>query len=483
MKKTPQTLLKIIPLLFFLIYGSWADAQQKAPVTKEKIALVHGSHREGKRQDETMKKWRGYGLGQFIHWGLYAIPGGEWNGKAYNGAAEWIRSWDGIPKSTYDSLIYKFNPVNFDAKAWAATAKQMGAKYVTITTKHHDGFCLWPSKYTNYTVANSPWKKDIMKPLVDAYDAAGIDVILYFSVMDWNHPGWRYDIKTEADSIAFEGFKQFTRNQLIELLTLYPTAKGLWFDGTWDKSWVKQAAFADELEQEMRKLRPGLIIGSRFRADEYGKRHFDSNGVLMGDYEQGWERKLPEKIEDVHGNDWDCVMTVPENQWGYNKAWKGHIKTAFELIEMTAKSVSLGGNFVLNFGPQGDGAIRKEELQLAREIGDWMKVNNEAIYNCDYAGLDKQDWGYFTKKTGSNKINMIVFNTPINGKYRVKLPAKLGIENATLLANPGVKLKVEEVKANEYFIEYNNANAKQPFVITFQTSEKKSNQNYEKAKT
>lgn len=322
-----------------------------------------------------------------------------------------------------------------------------------------------------------------MKPLVDAYDAAGIDVILYFSVMDWNHPGWRYDIKTEADIIAFEGFKQFTRNQLIELLTLYPTAKGLWFDGTWDKSWVKQAAFADELEQEMRKLRPGLIIGSRFRADEYGKRHFDSNGVLMGDYEQGWERKLPEKIEDVHGNDWDCVMTVPENQWGYNKAWKGHIKTAFELIEMTAKSVSLGGNFVLNFGPQGDGAIRKEELQLAREIGDWMKVNNEAIYNCDYAGLDKQDWGYFTKKTGSNKINMIVFNTPINGKYRVKLPAKLGIENATLLANPGVKLKVEEVKANEYFIEYNNANAKQPFVITFQTSEKKSNQNYEKAKT
>jgi alpha-L-fucosidase len=478
---------RILLTLTLIGAGLWfSDVQAQGTIAPaNKIELKHGSHRIGKRTDEVMQKWRGYGLGQFIHWGLYAIPGGEWNGKQYNGAAEWIRSWNGIPKSTYDSLIYKFNPVNFNATEWAQTAKQMGAKYVTITTKHHDGFCLWPSKYTAYTVANAPWKKDIMKPLVDAYDKAGIDVILYFSVMDWNHPGWRYDIKTKEDSIAFEGFKQFTRNQLLELLTLYPTAKGLWFDGTWDKSWVKQAAFADELETEMRKLRPGLIIGSRFRADENGKRHFDSNNVLMGDYEQGWERKLPNKIEDVHENDWDCVMTVPENQWGYNKAWKGHIKTVNELLEMTAKSVSLGGNFVLNFGPQGDGAIRKEEKQLAAGIGSWMKINAEAIYNCEYAGLDKQDWGYFTRKTESNKLYMVVFNEPLSGAYRIKLPAKMGIVKAYSLTKPTETLTKEEINSNEYFIHYKRPTGNQPFVIVVETTNATGNSNnvYDKAKT
>ncbi|WGQ08785.1 alpha-L-fucosidase [Pedobacter gandavensis] len=457
-------------------------AQQTSP--KEKINLLHGSHREGKRTDAAMEKWRGYGLGQFIHWGLYAIPGGEWNGKAYNGAAEWIRSWNGIPNSTYDSLIYKFNPTAFDATAWAKSAKHMGAKYVTFTTKHHDGFCMWPSKYSKYTVANSPYKKDILKAVVEAYDKEGIDVILYFSVMDWSHPDWRYDIKTKEDSIAFERFKKFTRNQLLELLTNYPKAKGLWFDGTWDKSWVKQAAFADELETEMRKLRPGLIIGSRFRADENGKRHFDSNGLLMGDYEQGWERKIPNKIEDVHGNDWDCVMTVPENQWGYNSAWNGHIKTTNELLEMTAKCVSLGGNFVLNFGPQGDGAIRKEVLTLATQIGDWMKVNQEAIYNCGYAAYDKQDWGYFTKKNGSDQIYMLVFNLPVSGALRVKTPAKTTISKAYLLADAQETFLPEEISSNEYFLHLKKSAHQQPFVIVLETAKQEDNKGtkYEKAK-
>lgn len=458
------------------------SAQQNGK--NEKITLLHGAHRVGKRTDATMEKWRGYGLGQFIHWGLYAIPGGAWNGKQYNGAAEWIRSWNGIPKSTYDSLNYSFNPTAFDAKAWAKTAKQMGARYVTFTTKHHDGFCLWPSKYTKYTVKNSPYKKDIVKAVVDAYGQEGIDVILYFSVMDWNHPDWRYDLKTKEDSIAFERFKKFTRNQLIELLTNYPTVKGLWFDGTWDKSWVKQAAFADELETEMRQLRPGLIIGSRFRADENGKRHFDSNGVLMGDYEQGWERKIPAKIEDVHGNDWDCVMTVPENQWGYNAAWNGHIKTGMELIEMTARCVSLGGNFVLNFGPKGDGAIRQEEIKLAEEIGDWMKINQEAIYNCEYAGFDKQDWGYFTRKTGTDKVYMVVFNVPLSGALRIKTPQKVGIKKAYMLADAQESFAPEEISADEYFLHLKKTTPTKPFVIVLETLKagRDSGTKYEKAK-
>lgn len=473
-------------LLFLLaaLPGAFQPAiAQKTTHKNTNIALEHGAHRIGKRTDEAMAVWRNYGLGQFIHWGLYAIPGGQWNGKNYRGAAEWIRAWGEMPDAAYDSLIYKFNPVNFDAENWAAIAKEMGARYVIITTKHHDGFCLWPSKYTDYTVANSPWKKDIIGPLVEAYDKAGIDVYLYFSVMDWSRPGWRYDIKTASDSIAFEDFKIFTRNQLVELVTDYPSIKGLWFDGTWDESWKKQAEFADKLEQELRKLIPGLIIGSRFRPDDFGNRHFDANGNLIGDYEQGWERKLPENIEDVHGNDWDAIMTVPENQWGYDAAWDGHIKTANELIEMTAKAVSLNGNFVLNFGPKGDGTIRDEEKRLAREIGDWMAVNREAIYDCGYAGLKKQDWGYFTKNRKTGQIYMVVCNIPVSGALRVQLPENHSLDSASPLTRPEEPLRVEEIGRNEYFIHLKDKDADFPLVIELKYSAAESGDSYEKAKT
>jgi len=472
----------ILSFLFFTIISIPAKSQQPA-AQKDTFVLVHGAHRIGKRTDAAMQRWRGYGLGQFIHWGLYAIPGGEWNGKQYNGAAEWLRSWGEVRKSAYDSLIYQFNPIKFDATEWAKIAKQMGARYVTFTTKHHDGFCMWPSKYSNFTVAQSPYKKDIVKQVVDAYEKEGIDVYLYFSIMDWHNPDWRYDIKTTEDSIAFDRFKKYTRNQLIELLTRYPTIKGLWFDGTWDKSWVKQAAFADSLETEMRKIHPGIIIGSRFRADENGKRHFDSNGRLMGDYEQGWERKIPNKIEDVHGNDWDCVMTIPENQWGYNKAWKGHIKTPNELIEMLAKCVSLSGNFVLNFGPKGDGSIRKEEADIARQIGDWMKENSEAIYDCGYAGLPKQDWGYFTKKDSANKIYMIVCNVPVSDGLRVDAPKGLTIAKTYPLSDTSLQPTVEEIGNNSYFIHLKHKEHKKPFVIVLETKKEKSYNKYEDAKT
>jgi len=463
-----RVLLIISIVLSAFLFG---HAQQVNQPAKEFIPLKHGAHRIGKRTDTAMARWRAYGLGQFIHWGLYSIPAGEWNGKPYNGASEWIKSWNEVSKPGYDSLMYKFNPTKFDPDFWAKTAMQMGVKYVTITTKHHDGFCLWPSKYTAFNIAHTPYKKDLIGPLVKAYNRQGIDVILYFSVMDWHNPDWRYEIKTKDDSVAFERFKQFTRNQLIELLTKYPTAKGLWFDGTWDKSWASNGVFADELEQELRKLHPGLIIGSRFHADEYGKRHFDSNGNLMGDYEQGWERKIPNTIADVHGNDWECVMTVPENMWGYNKAWKGHIKTADELIEMLAKCVSLNGNFVLNFGPKPDGTIRPEEMSLANAIGGWMQENSQAIYNCGYAGYDKQDWGYYTqKRDDANKTYLIVCNVPVSEAIRIKLPAGKMIKKIYLLNRPAETFEPEQIVGNEYFIHLKREERTQPFVIVLETA-------------
>ncbi|MDR2999209.1 MAG: alpha-L-fucosidase, partial [Microbacterium sp.] len=240
-----------------------------------------------------MRRFRHYGLGQFIHFGLYSIPGNEWHGQRPSSLApEWIRAWSGpnAPEGwpeTYDRLNEVFDPTGLDAREWARQAKQMGARYVIFTTKHHDGFALWPSAHSDYTVAQSPCGRDLVGEVVDAYTAEGIDVFLYFSVLDWQHPGYTTAVPADdAGRTGWQGFLEYTRAQLLELLDRYPAAKGLWFDGTWDASWVASYEFTHRLEQELRERRPGLIIGSRFRNDEHGARHFDSNGRLLGDYEQ-----------------------------------------------------------------------------------------------------------------------------------------------------------------------------------------------------
>lgn len=408
---------------------------------RSSIPLEHGAHRVGVRTDAEMQRWREHGLGQFIHWGVYAIPGGQWNGKTTTYAAEWFRTSGLITKEEYDNLYKQFNPKKYNAKAWAKQAKQMGAKYLIFTTKHHDGFCLWPSKYSDYTIAKSPYKKDIVKEIVDAYTAEGIDVHLYFSIIDWSHPGYvsggninspdvrqlykegknHNPFKSDEEAQRYEDFKDFTRNQLLELLENYPKIKGLWFDGSWDVAWVKNAAWVDSLGMELREKHKDLIIGSRFRSDEYGYRHFDANGDLIDDYSQVYERNLPKSYAEVKGIDWDCVMTIPENQWGYHRDWSlSYVKNKFDLIEMIVQANAFGGNLVINFGPDGEGNIREEETVLAKEIGDWMTVNGEAVYGVTPSILEEHKWGISTQN-GDN-LYLTVFNKPMNNLIRVKVP-------------------------------------------------------------
>lgn len=446
------------------------QAEHEKVRTSKKVVLEYGPLYYGKRTDAAMEKWRDNRFGQFIHWGLYAIPGGIWEGKTYNYAAEFLKASAKISTEEWNGLRHQFAIEKFDAKEWAAMAKDLGVRYVCLTTKHHEGFCLWPSQYTDFDIESTPYKKDLLKEFVDAYDAAGIDVSLYYSVMDWHHPDWRYDIKNEQDEEAFERFKTFTQNQLVELLERYPTVKGLWFDGTWDKSWKKNGKFSYELEKLLKEKSPGLIINSRLRADDFGKRHFDSNGDLMGDIESGYERRLPdltnkELIKSVIGRDWECCMTVPENQWGYHKDWSiSHVKSSNELIEMLACCVSLNGNFLLNFGPTGDGDFRQEEKQLVAEIGPWMRANGQAIYGCGHAGLKKMDWGYYTRNDKTGKTYMIVCNVPVSGQLRVQLPNKQKIANASLLKDC-TALEIEKFDSDEFFVVLKDKTADQPFVI------------------
>ncbi len=472
---------KLLSILVFLIVftiGISAQNQSKTLPAELEIPLKYGADRLGKRSDAAMLKFRENRLGTFIHWGLYAIPGGEggeWKGKVYSGAAEWLKSWAKVPSDEWMKLMEQWNPEKFNAKAWAKMAKQMGVKYVKITTKHHEGFCLWPSKYTENTVANTPHKKDILGELVKAYNDEGIDVHFYFSVMDWSHPDYRYEIKSEEDEIAFNRFLTFTDNQLKELATRYPTVKDFWFDGTWDASIKKNGWWTAHVEKMLKDMLPGVTINSRLRADDFGKRHFDSNGHLMGDYESGYERRLPDPVTDLKVTrwDWEACMTVPENQWGYHKDWSlSYVKTTLEVLERIIHAVSRGGNMGVNSGPKADGDFRKEEKALSEEIGQWMKQNGECVYSCDYAGFPKQNWGYYTRK--GNTIYMVVFNVPYSGKLVVKTPRNLQIQGAATLSG-NQKVEVVETAGNEYNVSVPAKQPGEPFVIKLEVSEKKSN--------
>ena len=468
-KDMKQSLL-ITVLLTLLAVCASAQKQFSVLPADQEILLKYGADRLGKRQDEDMRRFRDNRLGAFIHWGLYAIPGGEWNGKVYSGAAEWLKSWAKVPSEEWLKLMEQWNPDKFDARAWARMAKRMGVRYVKITTKHHEGFCLWPSEYSDYTVARTPYGKDILGELVKAYNDEGIDVHFYFSVMDWSHPDYRHDIKSEEDAVAFERFLKFTDNQLKELATRYPTVKDFWFDGTWDASIKKNGWWTAHVERMLKEMLPGVTINSRLRADDYGKRHFDSNGHLMGDYESGYERRLPDPVKDlkVIKWDWEACMTIPENQWGYHKDWSlSYVKTPLEVLERIVHAVSMGGNMVVNFGPQPNGDFRPEEKELAEAIGKWMKDYGECVYGCDYAGWDKQAWGYYTRK--GKDVYMIVFNPPYSRHLTVKTPKGVKITNGILLK--GKELPVRETARNEYIVDMPAKDPSGPFVIKLQTVE------------
>nr|WP_204975472.1 alpha-L-fucosidase [Microbacterium esteraromaticum] len=384
-----------------------------------------------RRDDEAMRRFRRYGLGQFIHFGLYSILGNEYQGvSAAEGAAapEWIRAWRGpsAPEGwpdTYDRLNESFDPAELDAEAWARQAKRMGARYVIFTTKHHDGFALWPSEHSDYTVAHSPCERDLVGEVVDAYTAEGIDVFLYFSVLDWHHPGYIGSVPSDAaEKQGWQEFLDYTRAQLLELLDRYPAARGLWFDGTWDESWIASYEFTHRLERELRERRPGLIIGSRFRNDEHGARHFDSDGALLGDYEQGWERKLPESFEMLAGNDWDCAMTIGPNAWGYMRDTRGQYqKTADDLIDLLMRCRSMNGNLVVNFGPDGTGRMTEHESDVAEQLGAWVSANGEAVYDAGHVDLDRTGMGWLTG-TGE-RLFLTVINRPVNGVARLRFPS------------------------------------------------------------
>ncbi|WP_236652740.1 alpha-L-fucosidase [Chitinophaga vietnamensis] len=361
-------------LVALLIAGSLPSlhGQEKKKIGQETAA----------QKEKRMAWWTHDRFGMFIHWGLYALPARH----------EWVKHNERLTNEQYQTYFDLFNPNQFDPKAWAKQAKAAGMKYAVLTTKHHEGFCLFDSRYTDYKATNTPAKRDLVREFVDAFRAEGIKVGFYYSLIDWHHPDFTIDdvhpqrVDTDKGNTYAQlnkgrdmnKYRQYLRNQLTELLTQYGKIDILWLDFSYPGKYGKGKDDWDavNLLKMIRKLQPGIIVDNRLNLDEY---------------EDGADFLTPEQVKvaelaQYRGKTWETCQTF-SGSWGYYRdenSWK----STHELLELLIGSVSGGGNLILNVGPTARGNFDYRAQKALANIGEWMKGNSEAIYGCTFAPDD-----------------------------------------------------------------------------------------------
>ena len=371
-------------------------------------------------RDQRMKWWREARFGMFIHWGLYAIPAGTWNGQQIGGIGEWIMDRANIPVEDYEQLAKKFNPVKFDAAEWVRIAKDAGMKYMVITSKHHDGFCLFDSDATDYNVVDTaPYGKDLLMALSAECRKQGLKFCTYYSIMDWHHPAQyrgsekRYN-PTKVHPERKAEYLTFMKQQLKELLdTCDPEV--LWFDGEWPAWWLEEDG--REVYAYLRKLKPQLIINNRI-----GKGRKGMEGLNKGDQDYVGDFGTPEQqipATGLPGVDWESCMTMNAT-WGY-KSYDHNWKSAKTLIRNIIDIASKGGNYLLNVGPTAKGLIPAPSVERLGEIGRWMKANGESIYGTQASPFKRLAWGRCTAKAcgGDATLYLHIFDWPADGRLLV----------------------------------------------------------------
>ncbi|MGA3015158.1 MAG: alpha-L-fucosidase [Bacteroidales bacterium] len=361
------------------------------------------------QQGDRMQWWREARFGMFIHWGLYAVPAGEWEGKTDYG--EWIRNSAEIPIDTYDQFRGQFNPVKFNADEWVKMAKDAGVKYIVITSKHHDGFCMFDTKQTDFNIMNTPFHHDPMKDLADACHKYGVKFCFYYSIMDWHHPDYlprrSWEKARPINGADFRKYVQYMKAELKELLTNYGEISVLWFDGEWESTWNEK--LGKEIYTWCRSLQPNIIINNRVGAGRLDMEGLTREGAFGGDFGTP-EQQIP--ATGLPGTDWETCMTMNDH-WGYNKNDKD-FKPAKEMIRMLTDIASKGGNYLLNVGPTSLGQIPPESIDRLKSIGNWMRVNGESIYGTQASPFHSLAWGRCTRKEipGGVRLYLHVFNWP-----------------------------------------------------------------------
>ncbi|NLO82523.1 MAG: alpha-L-fucosidase [Clostridiales bacterium] len=365
-------------------------------------------------------------FGMFIHWGLYAIPA----------RGEWVRSHERLTIEDYQPFFEEFNPINYNPREWAALAKKAGMKYAVMTTKHHDGFCLFDSKLTDYKATNTPAGRDLIKEYVEAFRDEGLKVGFYYSLLDWHHPDYpaygdshhpmRDNEAWKDKKHDFPRYIEYMHGQVRELLTNYGKIDIIWFDFSYDNM-AGETWKATELVEMTRSLQPDIIIDNRLG----GNIKSANPEIYAGDFACPEQIIPPEGIKNEVGKPipWEACITM-NNHWGYAAADKDY-KSPKQLIRALVECVSKGGNLLLNVGPNAKGEIPQESVDILLQIGEWMRKNGDSIYNCGYAGLPKPEWGRYTRN--GNKLYAHIFERGIGPIALQGLNAN--VKKARLLAD------------------------------------------------
>lgn len=360
-----KNLIKVILPAFLLIISQLTPAQLPRETEAQKA--------------QRMKWWTDARFGMFIHWGLYALPARH----------EWVKNRERMTDEQYQKYFELFDPDLYNPKEWARMAKEAGMKYVVLTAKHHEGFCLWDSKFTDYKSTNTPCGKDLIKEYVEAFRAEGLKVGFYYSLIDWHHPDYtidsRHPQRQESDAeyeILNRGkdmnrYREYMKNQVRELLTNYGEISIIWFDFSFPGKNGKgrQDWDSENLLKLARSLQPGIIVDDR---------------LDLRDVEGGWDFTTPEQYKvakwpEVNGKKvpWETCQTF-SGSWGYYRdeyTWK----SPEQLLELLIESVSKGGNLLLNVGPTARGTIDYRAQERLKAMGEWMKYNSRSIYMCTQA--------------------------------------------------------------------------------------------------
>lgn len=351
-------------------------------------------------------------FGMFVHWGLYAIPG----------RGEWVMSNERIPLHQYKPYMDEFAPQHFDPADWARRAKAAGMGYVVLTAKHHDGFCLFDSKYTDYKSTNTPCGRDLVREFVEAVRAEGLRVGLYYSIIDWSHPDYpkwgdethpmrdNPDYKDEA--IDFDRYLRYMHGQVEELVTNYGKLDILWFDYAYGNL-RGEAWKATELVRMVRRHQPDVLIDNRLETsgEGFGTIVTARPEEFCGDFASPEQIIPPEGIRNELGQPvpWELCTTI-NNNWGYNPSDLLYKPPAL-LIRKLVECVSKGGNMILNIGPDANGLVDEKSLRTLDGIAAWMDKNRDSIHGYGMAGRPKPEWGWYTGR--ENKLYAHVLEAPI----------------------------------------------------------------------
>jgi len=364
-------------ILFFIVAISFMAAnafgqETAAPVTKT--------------PKEAVDKFMDLRFGMFIHFGPVTLRGTE---------IGWSRN-EQVPQADYDNLYKEFNPVLFNADAWVKTAKDAGMKYLTITAKHHDGFCLWPTAFSSYNISNSPFKRDIVGELAKACKKQGIVFCIYFTVLDWHDPDYAINRNAKVPNTKgnMQAFVGTMKNELKELITKYHPAM-LWFDGNWEDPWKLE--YGQDVYKFIKSIDANVVINNRLGKGE----HVAFSKGSVGDY------LTPEqKIGNLNMVDpWESCITIC-NQW----AWKPNdgMKSVKECIQTLVKTAAGNGNLLFNVGPMMDGRIEQRQVNQLKDMGAWLNKYGASIYGTKGGPFVPNNLFAATRK--GNKIFLHVFN-------------------------------------------------------------------------